>query len=140
MKLSDPFYIESLSTPEERRQAAREAAGIAADLRTKYCFYLKEGADLIGSVFEVKDILCKIVLGETEMDKSRLMAARRALARNVDVYTSTEWKRIKLETVGKEAQGRKSIASWQSIYEYYNSRFLRDENESLFDGDKRTES
>lgn len=139
LKLSDPFYIESLSTLEERRQAAREAAGIAADLRTKYCFYLKEDADLIGAVFEVKYILCKTMLEEIELDKKQLMAARRTLAQNVDVYTSTEWKRIKLETVGKETQGKKSIASWQSIYEYYNSHFLKDKNASLFGEEKVAE-
>ena len=136
LKLSDPFYIESLSTPEEKRQAAREAVGIATELRTKYCFCVKEDANLISAVFKVKDILCKTVLEEIELDKKQLHEARRTLSQHVDVYTSTEWKRIKLETVGKEVQGDASIESWKSIYERYNFGFLTDENSNLFDEEK----
>lgn len=136
LKLSDPYYIMSLSTEEEKRQAARESAEVAADLRTNYCFYVKEDSDLIGSVYEVKSILCRILLGGIELEESQLIDARGTLARYADVYTSTEWKRIKLETVGKEVQGKKSIASWQSIYHYYDSNFLKKENEIIFNYEK----
>ena len=70
LKISDPFYIESLSGSEEKRQAIKEATGIAADIRTKYCFTVKEDADLIRAAFDVKDMLCKIVLERIQLEKA----------------------------------------------------------------------
>lgn len=132
LKLSDPHYIGSISCMEERYQIAKEAVRIASDLRTRYCFYMQQDVDLIESVFNVKDILCNVMLEKVKISEEKLIDARKALAYNVDVYTSTEWKRIKLETVGKEGRGKAKIDSWQSIYSYYSSHFLKDENEKLF--------
>ena len=131
LKLSDPLYILSLSTPEESTRVIREAAEIAADLRSIYCFNIDADVNLIKAVYKVKDILCKSVLGEIGLEH-QMMTARGELARNIDVYSSTEWKRIKLETVGKETHGKKSIESWYSIYKYYNSNFQNECNEYIF--------
>ena len=41
----------------------------------------------------------------------------------MDVYTATDWKRIKLETVGKGVHNNKFLPKWSEIF---------DDNESYF--------
>ena len=41
----------------------------------------------------------------------------------MDVYVDTEWKRIKMETVGKGKKGSKSYSAWQKQWEKYEKKY-----------------
>ena len=64
------------------------------------------------------------------------MKARSALAKNADVYTATEWKRIKKETIGKDTPGVKGFKEWTDTYNAYKAAFPEPENASLFNDEK----
>lgn len=62
------------------------------------------------------------------------LACRAAFMKEVDIYTATEWKRIKLETIGKGPFRRKSFGVWdqdyQKISDDYNRHNAPDESRS----------
>ena len=40
----------------------------------------------------------------------------REFSERMDIYMTTEWQRIKLETVGKTKNGSKSYQTWEALW------------------------
>ena len=53
------------------------------------------------------------------------LACRAAFMKEVDIYTATEWKRIKLETIGKGPFRRKSFGVWDQDYQKISDDYNR---------------
>ena len=72
----------------------------------------------LSSAYTIKKLFC-----ETNKDWNAINSARAKYAHLADVYTSTDWKRIKLETVGKGSRNDKFLPKWTEIFETNESYF-----------------
>ena len=59
-----------------------------------------------------------------EKNWDAINSARARYAHLADVYTSTDWKRIKLETVGKGSRNDRFLPKWTEIFDTNESFFL----------------
>ena len=77
---------------------------------------------MVGAPHELKSAVYA-VLFDNSADYVELSELRLAFAKVMDIYMTTEWKRIKLKTVGKVKKGGKSYQIWEVIWkaneEYY---------------------
>jgi hypothetical protein len=83
-----------------------------AELRTLLEFEFKHDVLFVNSAYELKRTVMSFNL---EFNAEEYKAARKDFQTNMDVYTASEWKRIKLETVGKQGKNKRGI-NWDKIY------------------------
>ena len=107
----------------DRRATTQKAV---AQMRALYSYGFREDKELVDTAETLKDVTIEFVnLGKpVEEWEEQIGRVRQNFDRAIDVYMSTEWKRIKLETVGKERK-HNPYGAWQELYEesafYYDS-------------------
>ena len=126
LSYTDYHYHTSL-TDEEKRKNIQNIVKEVAILRSVYYFSFPKDADFVKAAYSLKNAYC-----EEKKDWDKISAAQAKFAHISDVYTSTDWKRIKLETVGKGRSTKNALPSWTEIYETNDSCFLNDANVALF--------
>ena len=114
---TDFHYYESL-TKEDKDQNIQNIVVEISKLRSIYYFSFQKDAELVEAAYSLKKLFCA-----AEKNWTNINDARARYAHLVDVYTSTDWKRIKLETVGKGVRNNKFLPKWTEIF---------DDNESYF--------
>ena len=112
------FHYYSSLTPEERNQNVQQLVMEISKLRSIYYFSFPRDAEFVGAAYTLKKLFC-----ETEQNWEQINAARARFAHLSDVYTSTDWKRIKLETVGKGVRNSKFLPKWTEIFDANEAYF-----------------
>lgn len=123
---TDYHYYTSL-TDEEKRKNVQNIVNEVASLRSVYYFSFPRDAEFVQAAYTLKNAFC-----EEKKDWKKISLAQANFAHISDIYTSTDWKRIKLETVGKGKNTKSALPSWTEIYENNDSYFLNDSNDTLF--------
>lgn len=85
---------------------------------------------MIAAAYDLKKAFCR----ETP-DWCAINAARAELARQSELYTSTEWHRIKVETIGREKSAEKRLPLWERTYCQTEQAFKQNEavHKKVFD-------
>ena len=134
LKYSDLSFVSAL-TDIEKTQTAKEIVGLVSELRALYSFSFDKDIRLVTAAFEIKELLCNYLL-QNGPYPPEINEKRRQFAEIADIYMSTEWKRIKDETIGKQKNGKKRFASWEGIYAENSGYFSQSANGYLFPADK----
>ena len=122
---TDYHYYESL-TNEEKKQNIKMIVAEISKLRSIYYFSFQKDIELVSAAYKIKKLFC-----ETKQDWGAINHARAEYAHLADVYTSTDWKRIKLETVGKNTRNDKFLPKWTEIYDSNDSYFSKHSQENI---------
>ena len=104
-----------MKSEKEKAEAVEVCSGCVATLRSLYTFTVKEDLELVEAADELKSAVYEILFG-SNANYEKLSKRRDAFSKVVDIYLTTEWKRIKLETVGKTKKGSKSYQTWEAIW------------------------
>lgn len=125
---TDRHYFEALKE-EDKSINIQNIVTEVSKLRSIYYFSFKKDAELVQAAYTLKKCFCSY-----EKDWGSIDRARAEYAHLSDVYTSTDWKRIKLETVGKELQSKRSLPQWTDIFTSNDLYFSNQNhiNESIF--------
>lgn len=122
IKYSDPDMVSCLHTDEERNTAITDVIEAMSKLRSMYFRSYECDVRLLDRANDLKECLIPVIYGEP-VSKAFLIR-RQAFIKEVDVYTATEWQRIKLETIGKTRIGKNNLGIWEDDYQktlnYYN--------------------
>lgn len=95
----------------ERSEALRQVVEACASIRAMYCGSYSCDRDLIYALDSFKKCFARCV--RTGRYDSDLETPRATLIKIIDVYCTTEWRRIKRETIGKK---RSSSAAWAKTF------------------------
>lgn len=71
---------------------------------------------------QVKGAVLEYLKEKDEENKRSLIEKRKEFTKEIDLYLQTEWKRIKLETVGK-MKNRTNIDTWDDIHKGYEKEY-----------------
>lgn len=118
LSYTDYHYYETL-TQEEKNKNIQNIVAEISKLRSIYYFSFQKDAEFVSAAYAIKKLFC-----ETKKNWEAINYARARYAHLADVYTSTDWKRIKLETVGKDARNNKFLPKWTEIFDTNESYFL----------------
>lgn len=116
IKYSDPKMISLLDTKEEKEKAIKEIIEKISKLRAMYFRSYECDIRLLDKADALKTQLIRCIEG-APVDEYYL-SCRDAFIKEVDIYVTTEWKRIKLETIGKSKIGVSSLGTWEDDYDY----------------------
>ena len=108
---TDFHFYESL-TEEDKGKNVQNIVAEISKLRSIYYFSFQKDAELVEAAYTVKKLFCA-----TDKNWVAINDARAKYAHLVDVYTSTDWKRIKLETVGQGVRNNKFLPKWTEIFD-----------------------
>lgn len=114
MNNSDVDYL-SLLSKEERVECFSKITSYCSELRSILEFSFKHDKDLVNSAIKIKNDVFDFLNGEDV--RSTLEKNRKTFAKLLDLYITTEWQRIKNETVGQGKKGGKSYTNWKTLYE-----------------------
>lgn len=116
---TDLHYYESL-TDEEKNANVQNIVTEISKLRSIYYFSFQKDAELVEAAYTLKKVFCSAQKNWENIDQARANYAHLS-----DVYTSTDWKRIQFETVGKGIGKNKFLPKWTEIFENNESYFSR---------------
>lgn len=131
LSYTDYHFYMSL-TDEEKRENVQNIVKEVANLRSVYYFSFPKDAEFVKAAYSLKNAYC-----EEKKDWNKISIAQANFAHISDIYTSTDWKRIKLETVGKGRSTKSALPSWTEIYKQNDSYFLNDANIALFSDERK---
>ena len=121
IKLSSIEYLNSLDK-EDKKATVKELVEATADIRSEYSQIFECDRDLISSTESLKDSVISYMNSNNNTNKENLICKRKGFIKEMDLYIQTEWKRIKLETVGKMKNNNKH-SSWDEIYDNYQKDY-----------------
>lgn len=102
----------------ERIEAIRQVVEACASIRSMYCGSYPCDMDLIRVLDSFKRSFARCI--QTGRFDSELEASRDILIKNIDIYCTTEWRRIKKETIGKKRSSRDAwVQTFKQIEEMY---------------------
>ena len=102
----------------ERSEAIRQVVEACASIRSMYCGSYPCDRDLIRVLDSFKRSFARCI--QTGRFDSELEASRAAFIKGIDVYCTTEWRRIKKETIGKKRSSRDAWGqTFKQIEEMY---------------------
>ena len=123
---TDYHFYESLDDDEKKKNVQNIVIEISR-LRSIYYFSFPKDIELVAAAYNVKKLFCVDNKNWDEINHARAEYAHLA-----DVYTSTDWKRIKLETVGKDKRNKKALPAWTEIFTTNDSYFSPQANTDIF--------
>ena len=115
LRYGDAEFLKTVKSEKEKAEAMEVCSGCVATLRSLYTFTVKEDLELVEAAEELKSTVYEILFG-SNANYEKLSKRRDVFSKIVDIYLTTEWKRIKLETVGKTKKGSKSYQTWEAIW------------------------
>lgn len=136
LSYTDFHYYESL-TLEEKNRNVQNIVTEVSKLRSIYYFSFQKDAELVEAAYTLKKLFCATKKNWTDINRARANYAHLS-----DVYTSTDWKRIKFETVGKGIRNGKFLPKWVEIFdenELYFSKNNQANNEIFLDYESKNE-
>lgn len=121
---TDSDYHNALSG-EQYSENIKQLVNDVSTLRSVYYFSFRRDAEFVSAAYDVKNAYCK-----QEKDWQTINAARAKFAHLSDIYTSTDWQRIKVETVGKSTK-KSGLPSWEIIYQNNEKYFSESQNNAV---------
>lgn len=94
-----------------RREVLCQVVEACASIRSMYCGSYPCDRNLIYTLESFKGCFARCI--QTGCYDSELEASRATLIKSIDVYCTTEWRRIKKETIGKK---RASSDAWAKTF------------------------
>ena len=125
LAITDILYLEQLDNDSLLRYV-EEITRITADFRAQLDFAFERDAEIVSSVYELENKTIdwlKRRLDNCCVNCKSICEARSNFSRLSDLYISTEWQRIKIETTEKSKRGVKGYYSWKDLYEKNNMLF-----------------
>lgn len=122
---SDPYYIES-SNEIEKKNIIKELSKASNEFRTIFVYSFEKDKHFIQLVYSFRKLVYNYITNNS-VTLEELKEAREELAKECDIYSATDWKRIKLETVGKT--NNRFISTWTSIFDEYKSNYPKDKSD-----------
>lgn len=107
---------------EDKKATVKELVEVTADIRFEYSQIFECDRDLISITESLKDSVISYVNSNNDANKENLICKRKEFIKEMDLFIQTEWKRIKLETVGKMKNNNKH-SSWDEIYDNYQKDY-----------------
>ena len=129
---TDPHYYEALDEQEKDKNVQIIVVEISK-LRSIYYFSFQRDAEFVEAAYTLKKLFCA-----THKNWEKIDAARARFAQLSDIYTSTDWKRIKLETVGKGVRNDRFLPKWTEIFDANEAYFKKQDqvNTDIFRRDE----
>ena len=122
LAISDPKYLTFIN--DEKKELIKKSAALCGDLRSYYSRSFPIDGQFIDAGNALHNALADYLSSPNEGLLDVVKSKRKEFSKIADVYMQTEWKRIKIETIGKGKKGPKSLPSWEHDYhsyeDYYN--------------------
>lgn len=126
LSLSDPDYIDCLAD-SGISDYCRQLVISCSKLRSLLEFQFPYDADFVTLAYKVKSESIRAVK-QKNRDYSKVKESRRKFAELMDLYTTTEWQRIKSETVGKNKSAAKRYQYWLTLMKHNHDSFYKDDS------------
>ena len=120
IKLSNTDYSDSLEK-KEQKEVISSLAEVTAEIRSEYSSVFPCDQKLINQTDLLSNSVLAYLDSPNEENKKELISNRDNFIKEMDLYIQTEWKRIKLETVGKMKNNKKP--SWDDIHDDYQEKY-----------------
>ncbi|MBO4354375.1 MAG: hypothetical protein J5860_05475 [Clostridia bacterium] len=127
---SDPDFLKCLNE-EEKKENLKLLTEAVSMLRSMYEFSFEADAKMIEKAYSIKEIV-SLFENNDEALLEKIKEARKNFSELVDVYVSTEWTRIKNETVGIKKKTKKKAESWDYIHLNYSKKFNTEVNKNIY--------
>lgn len=111
IKLSDEDYIQNIAVSDWKAYID-ELIENCAKLRAILEFEYARDKEFVNAAYNLKDRIIKSK-GKSEINNQKY---RKEFIKLMDVYTLTEWQRIKLETVGKKSNKHRGY-DWNCLFD-----------------------
>ena len=120
IKLSNVNYLDSLEK-KEQKEVISSLVEVTSEIRSEYSSVFPCDQKLINVTDALSSSVISYLGSPNEENKKELISNRDNFIKEMDLYTQTEWKRIKLETVGKMKSNTKP--SWDDIHDDYQQKY-----------------
>ena len=120
IKLSNVDYLDSLEK-EEHKEVIASLIEVTSEIRSEYSSVFICDQKLINVTELLSNSVLSYLDSPNEENKKELISNRDNFIKEMDLYIQTEWKRIKLETVGKKKNNKKP--SWDDIHDDYQKKY-----------------
>ena len=120
IKLSNIDYLDSLEK-KEHKEVISSLAEVTSEIRSEYSSVFTCDQKLINQTDLLSSSVLAYLGSPIEENKKELISNRDNFIKEMDLYIQTEWKRIKLETVGKMKNNAKP--SWDDIHDDYQQKY-----------------
>ena len=120
IKLSNISYLDSLDK-KEHKDIISSLTEVTSIIRSEYSSVFPCDQRLIELTNELSSSVISYLSSPNEENKNKLNSSRDNFIKEMDLYIQTEWKRIKLETVGKMKNNKKP--SWDDIHDDYQQKY-----------------
>ena len=120
LTLSNLDYLNILDN-NGKKEAITSLAETVSEIRSEYTETYDCDVKLIDATNKLSNSVISYL--NSAKNKEELIGARNEFAEVMDLYIQTEWRRIKLETVGKMKDNTKP--SWDDIHDYYKGRYRK---------------
>lgn len=118
IKLSDKRFLDILDE-EGKNNVISSLAEVSAEIRSEYTKTYACDIALIKITNQLSDSVIAYMNGS--IDQKELDKVRTDYIKLFDIYIQTEWKRIKLETVGR--MNKNTRPTWNDINDYYYQQY-----------------
>ena len=119
LSVSDPDVLDNTKA-ENLPDIIVELTEACSDFRSLLEYMVKQDGEMISIAYQIKNEVVKYF---DNGNHEKLLGCRRDFSHLTDLYFTTEWQRIKYETVGKSARGPKGYARWERLYEDNKVKF-----------------
>ena len=120
IKLSNIDYLDSLEK-KEQKEVISSLAEVTSEIRSEYSSVFPCDQKLINHTDLLSNGVLTYLGSPSEENKKEIISNRDSFIKEFDLYIQTEWKRIKLETVGKMKS--KKHPSWDEIHDEYEKDY-----------------
>ena len=120
IKLSNIDYLDFLEK-KEHKEVISSLAEVTSEIRSEYSSVFPCDQKLINATYALSSSVITYLGSPDEESKESLITNRDNFIKEMDLYIQTEWKRIKMETVGKMKNNKKP--SWDDIHDDYQEKY-----------------
>ena len=114
LTLSD-IDVLSFQNGDNTKDYIMELVSKCTDLRSILECEFEKDCELIQKAFKIKTQVVSF-LQTNGQNEQELKKARNEFSEVIDKYITTEWQRIKLETIGKTKKHKSGYYTWHSLY------------------------
>ena len=118
---SDTHYLSTMGDKLLQNETIRNLAGSVSELRSLLSCSFEADSRICDKAETLLDTVQKFLAKEATIDDIR--EARKQFESLMDPYIQTEWRRIKVETVGKKRKGLGTLAAWSKDYREYREYY-----------------
>lgn len=118
---SDAHYLGTMGDKLLQNENVRNLTRSVSELRSLLSCSFETDAKVCAAAESILDTVQKFFAKETTGEE--IAEARKRFEALIDPYIQTEWRRIKVETVGKRCKGLGKLVAWNKAYEEYREYY-----------------